>query len=494
MPIFLSINLYIKYRIPLNILRLEIKMDKRKQFQLQLLVNKLAEYTTKLETLKSKQLELSNSIQNISTQNELADMNKLNLLEQKNILEARIQVYKNNLSNYRGEYAQLNHQQKLLPIQLDTHKKQELAIYEEEIHNITGRTQEATQEHLDKLALLEIEKCNLSNQILDLQSDLTAAQDNISNIQENAHAYRKNTILELQQKKQQKRDITITLEELNKNKELYITNFNEVSSRLDNLIELKTNIINTYYTNPKDILQTTNARELLPKELFDITMNSMTANSMTANSMTTNNINPSEILNTIVAYLDKQIQDARYQLTSISKKNTRLEKSISTTASKLKTRLELTSREKVISYKNNYKNAKLEKINLEGKLNELQARLDSWESEILENVKLEYKTTLDSLDAEKQRAQERLNIMTSRIINDFESNMISLTNQIKHIENELNANNNILKQASQELATLQEQMHRNNLEQVELDKINIQITNVEQSIEKIQQDINSLSK
>lgn len=455
-------------------------MDKRKQFQLQLLSNKLAEYTTKLGNLKSKQSELVNSIQNVLTQNTLEDKNKHYLLEQKKILEARIQEYKNNLSNCRNEYTHLNHQTKLLPGLLETNKKQELAIYEEEIQNITGRTQEVKQAHLEQLASLEVEKSNLSTQILDLQNQLAASNDNISSIQENAHSYRKNTILELQQKKQQKQTITTTLEELNKNKELYTTNSNTVSNQLDSLIELKTQIINTYYTNPaanpENILNTSNARELLPNEIFDISTDT----------------NSSELLNGIISYLDKQIQDARYQLSSITKKTTRLDKTITTTANDLKTKLDTGTRAKVVSYKDNYKSAKLVKTTLEAELGKLQAKLDSWDVEVIDNVKLEYKMTLDSLEAEKQRAQERLNIMTSRIINEYESDIITLASRMRQVETALSETNNLLNQTSQELASLQEQITKNNSEKIELDKINMQIANVELAIEKIQQDINSL--
>jgi len=456
-------------------------MDKRKQFQLQLLSNKLAEYTTKLGNLKSKQYELVNSIQNVFTQNTLEDKNKHYLLEQKKILEARIQEYKNNLSNCRNEYTHLNHQTKLLPGQLETNKKQELAIYEEEIQNITGRTQEVKNVHLEQLASLEVEKSNLSTQILDLQNQLAASNDNISSIQENAHAYRKNTILELQQKKQQKQTITTTLEELNKNKELYTTNSNTVSNQLDSLIELKTQIINTYYANPdanlENILNTPNARELLPNEIFDISADS----------------NSSELLNGIISYLDKQIQDARYQLSSITKKTSRLDKTITTTANDLKSKLDTGTRVKVVSYKDNYKSAKLVKTTLEAELGKLQANLNSWDIEVIDNAKLEYKMILDSLEAEKQRAQERLNIMTSRIINEYESDIITLASKIRQVENGLSETNNLLNQTSQELATLQEQITKNNSAEIELDKINMQIANIELAIEKIQQDINSLT-
>lgn len=447
-------------------------MDKRKQFQLQILNNKLAEYTSKLETLKSKQCELKNIILNSS-----ANINIYIPLENKNNLEARIQQYKNELDNHRTEHTRLSHQLKLLPNHLENNKALEIAIYEEEIQNITGRTQEAYLNHLETLASLEIEKSNLSMQIIELQSQLSAAQDNISSIQENAHTFRKNTILELQQKKQEKININTTLEELNKNKQLYITNSTEASNRLESLITLKTNIINMYYVNPENILQTPNARELIPMELLTTSLST----------------NYSELFNTIIVYLDKQILETKGIILSISKKADRLDKTITAISNELKIKLEPTSREIVISYKNNYKNAKLEKTNIEGKLNELQAKYNSWEQEVVENVKLEYKMLEASLEAERQRASERLNIMTSRISSEYKSESITLANAIKQIENEITKTNNLLKHTNLELTKLLEDIAKNNSTQIELDKINIQIANLESNIQKIQQDINSIT-
>lgn len=454
-------------------------MDKRKQFQLQLLSTKLAEYTTKLVNLKSTQNELSNCIQHVPLVIELD--NHQGLLEQKNILEARIQEYKNNLTNHRNEYTLLNHNQKLLPGLLETNKKQELDIYNEEIQNIEGRIQEANLEHLDKLASLEVDKSDLSQQIQDLQNQLTLAQENVSSIQESAHAYRKNTIQELKQKKQEKITITATLNELNKAKDIYNTNITDVSTRLDNLIGLKTQLIDAHYnssnsTNLENILNITNAREILPEELLNTTYP-----------------NSTELLNAVISYLDKQIQDARYQLSSISKKANRLDKNISTTTSELKSKQEPISREKIISYKDNYKNAKLVKTELEERLYKLQAKLDSWDIEVIDNVKLEYKMQIESLEAEKQRAKDRLDIMTSRIIQEHETNTITLANKIKQVEEEVIATNNLLKQTNQKLTTLLEEIAKNNSTQFELDKINSQIANVEIAIEKIQLDIASLS-
>jgi chromosome segregation ATPase len=455
------------------------KMDKRKHFQIQLLTNKLAEYTKKLETLKLKQSELIK--QTLDTP--LDDKSKL--LEQKQILEARIQEYKNNLSNCRSEYSRLNNNKKLLPGLLETTKKQELDIYNEEIQNIAGRIQETKQEHLDNLASLKVEKSKLSLQIQDLQNQLDTAQQNISSIQESAHAYRKNTILELQQKKQQKIIITTTLEGLNKTKDIYNNNNIDVSSRLDKLINLKVQIIDAYYGNSGnsgnsadlDILNTPNARELLPKEILS----------------TPYSANSTELLNVIILYLDNQIQDARYQLSSILKKTDRLDKSINTTIINLKEKQKPTSRDKVISYKDNYKNAKLEKTLLEERLTILQAKLNSWDINILDNVKLEYQLVLDSLEAEKQRAKERLDIMTSRIIQENENNSIALENELKQLELKVISTNNLLKQTNQELTTLLGDIAKNYSTNIELDNINTQIISVEVAIEKINLDIFSLS-
>jgi chromosome segregation ATPase len=470
-------------------------MNKRNQFQLQLLSNKLAEYTTKLDNLKAKQLELFNSIKSTPTQHTPEDANRLDLLEQKKILEARIQECKNDLSNSRSEYTQLNHHIKLLPGQLETNKKQEFVIYQEEIQNIKGRTQEANQDYLDKLASLEVDKLNLSIQIQDLQNQLTESQNNLSSIQEHAHSYRKNTILELQQKKQDKIAIINTLDELNKTKEFYNTNSIDVSTLLDSLIELKTQVINSYYANPDanpnanqhNILQIPNARELLPAALFDSNIDTNTNTSMDTHS--------GELLNAVISYLDKQIQDTKYQLSSICKKATRLDKTITATANNLKTKQDTssTSREKVVSYKDNYKNAKLIKTSLEERLNNLQARLNSWDVEVIDNVKHEYKMKLDSLAADTLRAQERLNIMTSRIISEHEADIITLAGKIKQVENEIAETNNLLKQTNQELAILLEDIAKNNSTKIELDKINTQIANVELAIAKIQMDIASLS-
>lgn len=448
-------------------------MDKRKQFQLQILTNKLSEYTSKLEILKSKQCELITIIQNSTANNNNISI----LLENKIILESKIQKYKNELVNFRSEYIKYVQQLKTLPELFESNKAQEQAIFDEEIYNITGKILKANQDHLEILTSLEVEKTNLSTQILDLQSQLATTQNNISSIQENAHSFRKNTLLELQQKKQQKLIINTTLEELNKNKEFYITSSSKASNYLESLITFKTNIINIYYTNPETILLTPNATDLLPTELLNISQST----------------NFTKLFNTIIQYLDKQIQETKYIISNILKKADRLDKSIITTSNELNIKLEPTSRKKVISYKNNYKNAKLEKTALEEELKTLQSKFDSWDTKVLYNATLEYKKILNSLEEEKQRACERLNIMISRITSEHESTSITLADKIKYIENEITNINNILKLTNLELTTVLKEISQNDSTKIELDKIHIQITNVEFAINNIQQDITSIN-
>ena len=133
-------------------------MDKRNQFQIKHLTIKLTEYTNKLEQLKIKQKELIDSIDDLVVNNSIQNEHRQNLIEQKKSLEARIQIYKNDLNIYRSEFIQLNNDIQYLPIDLEKQQKQEQDIYDDEINNIIGRTQETEQLHNDKLKYLDIEK------------------------------------------------------------------------------------------------------------------------------------------------------------------------------------------------------------------------------------------------------------------------------------------------------------------------------------------------
>jgi chromosome segregation ATPase len=381
--------------------------------------------------------------------------------------------------NHRIKLAQLQNQIKLLPIQLEINKKQELDIYNEEIENINSRTQEAIQYHINKLIYLDVAKSQLAEQIQELQNKIAESQSNISRIQENAHAYRKNTLLELQKKKQQKVEITTVIDELNKTKDLYNTNQDEVSSRLNNLIEFKMQIINTYYSDPTNILKTTNARDILSENILQM--------------INTSNINPGELLNIIISYIDQQIQDVKYQLSSISKKATRLDKNITITSDNLQANIQPSSRLKTISYKDNYKNAKLQKTTLDSELSNLQSMMNSWNVEVIDKAKLEHNSLLDSLESEKQRAQERLNIMTYRLGVEYNSNNASLVDNIKLVETNIATTNNSLKATNEELALILREIANKKTKQTELEKINAKISNMELDIEKLKLDITSIS-
>ena len=480
-------------------------MDKRKQFQLQLLSNKLLEYNTKLANLKIRQCELLNNTPLDTPVDASTSESETILSQQKSFLEARMQQYRNDLTRYRNEYTSLNHQIKLLPSQMETNKMLEQDIYNEEIQHITGRIQEAQEDFLDKLNSLEIEKLLLVEQIQELQHQLAISQENISSIQEQAHASRKNTILELQQKKQQKLALATILDELNKNKELYTNNTADITNQLNKLMKLKTDIINAYYANPSQqsiskndiFLEIPLAKELVPENIL--------------------RGESAELLNIIVSYLDKQILDARYQLSSISKKTSRLEKSITTATTDIKSKLnhshstshsishstshstsiststmEIGNRTRIISYKDNYKNAKLEKTTLEAEIKILLAKLNSWDIEIIDNARQEYKILLNSLEDEKHRAQERLDIMTARITSEYEASHITLATRIVQLENELQETNTLLQQTNLELSGVLEEITRHKSTTQELNDLTIQITNVELAIQKIQTDITSL--
>lgn len=458
-------------------------MDKRKQFQIQHLSSTLTGYNNKLANLTKQQTALLNSISQTINPGKETD----SLADQKQSLEARIQSYKNDIIKHRSEHTRLSHQVKLLPGQLETNKHDELDIYNEEIQNITGRTQEAKHDYLDKQKTLEVNKSILAMQIQSLQNQVAASQDNITSIQEHAHSYRKNTLLELKQKKQQKVAITNTLNELNKTRELYSTNYIEITNRLDGLNKLKTRLIDTYYSESAnantsmvdlhDVINVAKASGLIPEGELNLS----------------SDIQNAELFNTIIANLDKQIQEDTYLLSSITRKSTRLDKTISKTANDLVSKLGATSREKVASYKDNYKNAKMGKISLEEELARLQSRMNSWDVEVFQAAENEYTMLLESLEADTLRAKERLDIMTARIMNNHVINQASLAEQIKQVELNLANLNNLIKESNQELAVLLDEINTKNATKTELDKINSQMATMMGAIEKIKADIKSLS-
>jgi chromosome segregation ATPase len=456
-------------------------MDKRKQFQVQILSGKLAEYTNKLETLKKERTQLLDTIQ-YEAKDTTTEINKTAFLEKKGILESQIQNYKNNLARQRAEYTRLQHQIKSLPSQLETAKQQENDIYNEELFSIAGRSKEAEQQYLATLDSLKLEKLDLEAQIEVLQSQIQDCQYNITSIQESAHASRKNTIAELQQQKQQKVALATALDKLNETKNIYETHNQEIASRLDKLQSFKSSIINDYYNNSanatsSNITILATARDIIPEDLI-----------ASAN-------NPNEIMNIVIAYLDKQIAEAQYQLSNISRKNARLDITIATTSSGLKNQNQLVNpyrREKPASFKDNYKNAKEEKASLEAELYRLLEKKNSWNTVIIGGAECQYNAIMESLAAEELRAHQRLDIITSRLNQDHEANLLITNENIKHIERDLAITNKLILEAKQELAMLNDDIAKNNSTQLELDKIHNQISNLEVAIAKIQGDITSL--
>ena len=463
-------------------------MDKRNQFQIKHLTIKLTEYTNKLEQLKIKQKELIDSIDDLVVNNSIQNEHRQNLIEQKKSLEARIQIYKNDLNIYRSEFIQLNNDIQYLPIDLEKQQKQEQDIYDDEINNIIGRTQETEQLHNDKLKYLDIEKLKLLEEIKERQKQISLSNENISSIQEQSHSHRKNTILELQQKKQQKILITSTLDEFNKKKELYNNNTITISKKIENLIELKGQLIDIHYANSQMniteyleyIRKNTNVNELCSKdELFP--MEEFNFN------------NPIELLNSLISNIEKQIQNAKYNLSSLGAKQIQMDKTINITIKNMKNEMEPVSRTKVISFKDNYKLAKLEKTKLEENLSLLEARLNSWDVEVVNKTILDYKTALNILDEDKIRAKDRLMIMLSRINTEYTSTIKIKEDRIRQINRECANINANIKQMNQELIILEKEIKKQDSKRMELDELNKQIGNTELAIHKIKIDITSLS-
>lgn len=470
-------------------------INRRNQFQLQLLTQKINDNKNKLNQLTTARDNLINTSTSNNTNLEeqsTAQQNKLiTLAEQKQLLENQNVEIRSFITKSRGDHSSITNQLKLLPSKLATDQKQEQDIYNEEIHSIECRIKEAGEQHLENLNQLVIDKSNLADDIIKYQNELSIMNDNITAIQENAHGFRKNTIQELQQRKQQKVTLQQMINNHNQQRDIYITTQNNTQDEIDKLTSLKSKAIDRFYSsntnNLLSDLQTilANLNLEVPNKTFETTPG------------TTPGTTPSELLSTIVAYIDNKITTNKTILANINNKTEKLDKRLSViydthylnsnSSNDIKTRCHHPS------YKQEFKTAKLEKEQLQKTIDTLIAKNTNWENEMITTARVNYQNILNELENDRQRAAERLEIMATRLTEQNITKLSDLQNQIKELEDNLADASNKLQNNKTEITKIEQEIQLANSTQIEINKLNTQITTLENTISKIQLDIDSLS-
>jgi hypothetical protein len=526
-------------------------INKRNQFQLQLLTQKINENKLKLNQLTTSRYNLLHIVQNnpnpeeqepildeqLSTlESTLQDVTEISmlevlhleeeapllevpkdetpqekrlreLLEEKQLLENQSLEIKSNIAKCRSNHANTTNLIKLLPSKLAVGQQQEKDIYQEEIQNIQNKINEAEELHLAYLIQLEDEKNYLANDINEYQNRIISSNANITSIQEGAHGFRKNTIQQLQQRKQQKVEMQNMLDAHYQQCAIYTNTKNNIQDEINNLTTIKSNAINIFYSS-----DTSNLQSILDN------LNLQLPN-------TTTTLTTTEILNAIVAFIDNKVSINNAILANLSNKSQKLEKRLAiinnsnhnpntnpntnpnsnsnTNTSNNQTNNNSSTNIGVVgipkvranhpSYKQEFKTAKLERDELQKTLDALIIKYSNWDIEMVNTARINYQNLLDELEHDKQRAAERLEVMTTRLGVESENEMVNLKGKLKVIETNLVDASNKLQNNKKALNKVEQDIQVENAAQTEVNKLNGQIATLEDIIKKIQLDIDSLS-
>lgn len=439
--------------------------NRRNQFHLQILNQKLNEHNSKLATLTSARDNLFTNDALLQDSHYLdLQQQKNSLAEQKQILESQMLDIKNLISKTRSDHASVTNQIKLIPSRLHTAQQHENNIYTEDLQSIENKIQEANVLYQTRLDKLEIEKITLADTIQEYHEQISACNDTITTIQECAHGFRKNTIQELKEKKQQKVTYQAMLDDHNLQRSIYTTTINNIQAEIDALVLLKSQSIDAFYRD----------------------------GNISGLAIVTEMATPEEQLKTLVANIDEQIERKRNILANIANKSQKLERRLAAIQGSA-VDVTIGNRGNNLGYKHEFKLVKQERDQLQHVLDSLSNKLANWEVEMVGAARMEYQNILDELTSDRARATQRLVVISTRLANDYESQHIALQTKLSEIETVLASASSNLQKTKTQIAQVEADIKLLSWDMSELTKLNNQIATLEDTIVKIKIDIDSLS-
>lgn len=451
------------------------KNDKRKQFQITVLTNKLNQYNTSLKELLDNKEQLCNDISQVDTLK--YNYKRHILITEKSKLEVILEGYRKEYTELRTNQAITLNYFKLLPATLASNLAAEQLVFEEECDTIDARIEEAKQLLSTEMQQQELDKLALQDAINDYTNQIAVANDTITQIQVGAHSFRKNTLAQLHSNKQQKKETLLQIDSLQTQSNTFDSHIAQLTTENIKLLELKTAFINSHYNQQDN-------KNILAELGKYITVNE--------NEM--NEISADEHINKLVAKIDAKIQSNTIQIESIKNKASRNNIRNSHLIQNLLASLQPRNREKVISYKDDYKMAKQDKTILEDTLAILQNKFNHWETDVIGTIETRYKDTIEQLQNDRIRAQERLDIMISRFNNSHQLECQQLEASIQSYANKIMDINTKIMEVNQEISKLAKQLDELDITQTKLEKLDARIKDIQTAISKIETDLATLQK
>jgi hypothetical protein len=457
-------------------------IDKRKQFQITVLTNKLNQYNTLLKEL----IESKDQLCNDQSQLDLLkyNYNRHILNTEKDKLEAILEDYKNEYTTLRTSQSVTLNNFKLLPETLKSNLAAEKLVYEEEYDNINAIIEETKNILSIEMQKQEIDKLALEDAIIDYKNQITIATDNITQIQTSAHSFRKNTIAQLHTHKQLKKETLNKINSLQQSSSLFDSHINQLTIENNKLLEIKKTLINNHYQQEDNqFIILTDLTELSQYITVNIEVTVNETDDITTNKYRINNL---------VTLIDSKIQDNIIRINSLKNKASRDNIRNNNLIQILLGDLHLKNREKIISYKDSYKMAKQEKTILEDALEILQNKFNNWETEVIGAIQNRYKESMEQLKSDGLRAQERLDIMITRFNDSHQTECQQLEIAIKNYDNKLAEINIKIMKINLEIKNIVKQLDELNITQTKLEKIDARIKETQKAINIIETDLATL--
>lgn len=444
-----------------------VTMDaKKKQFHLSNLKLKLNKLNEQLQTYqKDKQICLDQT--NIS---DLANYKQQlqNIESEKQQLSSNIKNIKDSINTLSRDKSNLILTLKKLPNDIQIQLQQEKLIHQEELYRINETYKELNNQYIESIYHLFDSKNELNQNINQKTSELEVKINELHKIQTDAHSNRHNIIQSLKQKKQDKLQQLDKLQNFKNNIDTISGKINNLKLEKEQLKSFKSKWIDSYY----DI----NSTCTIPPTI-----------NINTNFKTLDLNSQIDIIDSAILRLDKEINKNIIVLDKIQLYNIT---STNNTQNIYQHNLNTHSKH---SFKDQYKLQKEMKLSTEQDLLELQKQLDNFEEYKCNPIINEYYQKINELYIDKQKANERLDIMKKRIQETFTDTTELLNNQINSINNNLINYKNEIDLINNKITCLDIKLQNTNVNYNNLIDIDNKIKKLEIDIKQIENDIDFIN-
>ena len=490
-------------------------MERKKQFQIQSLNSKLTTYETTLKELLLKRecILASALLTDTQTQTNTNFTIKINyLLSSKLDIATQITNTKKQITSCKYDINNITNKIKLLPCNLSQNIENETSIYNDEITNINNIITDTNNQYQANLYNANLEKQSLFVNINAIQQQIQQQTDTITELQTNAHNSRKTVLQELHQKKIQKKQIQQQIENISNQSTIYNQHLERLSEINTILAQLKLEIINSYYTNTNhnddlhnddlhndDLHNDDLYNDDLHNELIMNLINKLNDNTLSdisdvsdvaildnpISTLQIEKLKQPEYINYIIAEIDNTIANNSARINIIGLKAEKAKVKNDTHIENIKKHSTNTARNKVISYKDQYKMEKGQRTALQNKLEEMQYLYDNYDVIVINKIVDEYNNALLELNNHKIRTVERLNIMKERLTLEYKENNNNLEEEILSIQDKLTTHNKTLEYLKTQINSVVDNL-------TELDKSNLELHNLDNNINQLETTITKI--